>query len=301
MPPGTLRRAALAFAAVLALVAGCSKATAQGTGGATADSAAPASGVPVTGQPSAAAPSTPARPAARAAPAHFSTLPPGASLPSDAQCSAWVRARPVKENKNVNRRFNQTTGQHVSGSMLSGDGATAARIIAPRVDGQFAGTTGQILRWAACKWGIDEDVVKAQAAIESWWRQTTQGDLGTDPTACPPGHPLGSGATAGKCAQSYGILQTRYPFMKQAWPAAERSTAMNADVAYAFWRSCFEGYETWLNTVERGRTYAKGDLWGCVGRWFSGRWHTADSESYIARVRDYLRQRIWEQPDFQEA
>jgi hypothetical protein len=36
-----------------------------------------------------------------------------------------------------------------------------------------------------------------------------KGDSGTDAAACPPGHGLGVDGTAGKCPQSYGILQTR--------------------------------------------------------------------------------------------
>jgi len=184
--------------------------------------------------------------------------------------------------------------------VFSGDDPRAGRLIAPRVDGQFTGTTKQILRWTACKWGIDEDLVFAQAAIESWWRQDTRGDYAADASACPPGHPLGADGKAGQCPQSYGILQNRYPYMKQAFPGAERSTAMNADVGYAVWRKCFEGYETWLNTVERGRDYARGDAWGCIGRWFSGRWHTQAGEDYVARVRDYLTRRVWEEANFQQ-
>ncbi len=74
---------------------------------------------------------------------------------------------------------------------------------------------------------------------------------------------------------------------------------MNADTAYAIWRSCFDGYETWLNTVEHVGTYQAGDEWGCVGRWFAGRWHTALAQQYIRFVKKYLRERIWTQPDFQ--
>ena len=62
--------------------------------------------------------------------------------------------------------------------------------------------------------------------------------------------------------------------------------------------NCFEGNETWLNTVDRGRDYAAGDLWGCVGMWFSGRWYTQPAVDYIAAVQDWLNQRIWETPDF---
>jgi hypothetical protein len=237
---------------------------------------------------------TSSRPAAPA-PRHFGTLKPGATLPSGRQCATWVRAQPTKENKGVNRSYNRTTGQRIDGSML-GSGTS----LAARVDGQFTGSTEDILRWAACKWGIDEDIVKAQAAIESWWRQTTLGDFGTDANACPAGHGLGVDGQSGQCPQSYGILQDRYPYMKSAFPGSMRSTAMNADVTYAIWRNCFEGNETWLNTVERGTQYAPGDAWGCVGRWFSGRWHTTASEQYIGRVKDYLRQRIWETPNFQQ-
>jgi autotransporter family porin len=75
---------------------------------------------------------------------------------------------------------------------------------------------------------------------------------------------------------------------------------MNADTAYAIWRTCYDGYETWLNTVQHVGTYRAGDVWGCVGRWFAGRWHTGPAQQYIAKVRLYLRERIWTQRDFQQ-
>jgi autotransporter family porin len=258
----------------------------------------PASATPIRVAPTRTAKPTPTP--APAAPARFTTKGPGAKLPSGAQCATWVRSRPYKENKGVNRAPNKRTGHHVGGSFFSGDSAKANSSIAPRVDGQFTGTTGQILRWAACKWGIDEDIVFAQAAIESWWRQDTLGDWTTDASRCAPGRGLGQDGKDGQCPESFGILQNRYPYEQSAWPGIATSTAMNADLAYAIWRTCFEGYEGWLNTVERGRDYRAGDAWGCIGRWFSGRWHTQPGEDYVKRVRDYLDQRIWETPDFQE-
>ena len=251
-----------------------------------------------TGSPTARPLTTSTRPTS--IPSRFATRPPGAGLPSGSQCAAWVNARPRKENKGVNRRYNQATGQRVDPRMFSGNDPRAAQRPAPRIDGRFTGTTEEVLRWAACKWGVDEDLVKAQAAIESWWRQDTKGDFGTDPDRCPPGHGLGVDGRPGQCPESYGILQNRYPYMASAFPGAVDSTAMSADLAYGIWRMCFEGYETWLNTVERGQRYRAGDAWGCVGRWFSGRWHTEAGEQYVARVRDYLRQRIWEKSHFQQ-
>ena len=236
-----------------------------------------------------------------AVPVRFRTLPPGASLPSGARCAAWVRARPLPERKGMNRAANQTTG-HRLGPGFFDPSATDPRAadLAARVDGAFTGTTEEILRWAACKWGVDEDLVRAQAAAESWWRQTTRGDWSGEGAACPPGHRLGADGRPGECPQSYGILQNRYPYERSAWPGINQSTAMNADTAYAVWRACFEGYERWLNDVERGRPYVAGDAKGCAGRWFSGRWHTRPAEDYIRKVDGYLRDRVWEQPDFQE-
>ncbi len=97
------------------------------------------------------------------------------------------------------------------------------------------------------------------------------------------------------CPESFGILQNRYPYEQSSWPGIGNSTAFNADTAYAEMRACYEGYEWWL-----GSQYKAGDLWGCIGRWFAGRWHTSDAEGYISRVKGYLNQRIWETPNFQE-
>jgi hypothetical protein len=238
-----------------------------------------------------------ARPA-EPAPEHFATLRPGATLPSGSQCATWVRARPTAENRRMNLLANATTGHHV-GPDIYDDSRSDSRI-APRVDGAFTGSTKDILRWAACKWGIDEDVVFAQAAQESWWKQTVLGDYSTDPARCAPGHGIGADDRAGQCPESFGILQDRHPYQKSAWPGVLRSTAMNADLAYSIWRGCFEGWEGWLNTEERGQPYAKGDLWGCVGRWLSGRWHTAESEDYIGLVKGLKAQRIWETAEFRQ-
>jgi hypothetical protein len=86
----------------------------------------------------------------------------------------------------------------------------------------------------------------------------------------------------------------------RTWPSIYYSTSFNADLAYAEWRSCYEGYEWWLNNVEHGSQYAAGDAWGCMGRWFAGRWHTAPADDYISKVKNYLSTRVWETSSFQE-
>ena len=196
---------------------------------------------------------------------HFATLPPGAALPSDATCAAAVK--PVAEQRQSNNAPNHTTGT-LSGGALN----------LPGVTGNFTGTTDEIIQWAACKWGIDEDIARAQIAKESWWRQDAVGDNG----------------------ESFGLGQVRVPYHGDAFANnnAGKSSAYNVDYTYYKWRSCYDGKEQWLNTIG-GLPYAAGDVWGCLGLWFSGRWHTPGANDYIAAVQDYLNQRIWLTPNFQ--
>ncbi len=235
------------------------------------------------------------------APKYFTTLPPGSVLPSDAECAAMIKAR--AENKASNLIYNATPGSQRLAVDFFDPYSTDPRansIIAARVTGSYTGTTDQILQWVACKWGVDEDMVRAQAAVESWWRQDTLGDWTTDASRCAPGHGLGVDGRPGECPESFGILQNRYPYEQSAWPGIGNSTSFNADTAYGIWRACYEGYEWWLNDVDRGWDYGPGDAWGCMGRWFAGRWHTDAAEYYISRVWEYYDMRIWEQSYFQE-
>ena len=213
--------------------------------------------------------------------AHFGTLPVGAALPSDATCAAAVR--PTAEIRPDNVQANHTVGI----------GSTTDN---PRVTGNFTGTTDEIIQWAACKWGIDEDVVRAQIAKESAWHQNAKGDLNNDQSTCYPALRTASGP----CPESIGLGQVRFLYSGAAFSNgnAVNSSAYNLDFTYSQWRACFDGQKTWVNTVERGAQYAAGDMWGCVGLWFAGRWYTDPAKTYIAAVQSYLNQRVWDTPNF---
>jgi autotransporter family porin len=211
----------------------------------------------------------------------FTTLPPGSTLPSEADCAARVQRsswEPRPDNATANNTNVYAQGHQLTGSYLNQYGYEQ------RVTGNFTGTTDEILQWVACKWGIDEDIVRAQAVIEGYWHQSTLGDCngGTVPE------------THG--CQSVGILQVKDadvpPTHPGTWPYAYESTAFNADYTYGVWRACFEGNETWLDNG-----YHAGDIWGCVGRWFSGNWYIS-SQSYIAGVKNHLAHKTWLQPGF---
>jgi soluble lytic murein transglycosylase-like protein len=143
-----------------------------------------------------------------------------------------------------------------------------------RVTGEYRGTTDEIIQWAAYKWGFSPDVLRAVAAIESRWKMGVVGDDG----------------------QSFGIMQVkRGPHC--CFPATRRSTAFNLDYYAAYLRAVYDGRMRWLNSVERGERYRRGDLWGSVGAWYSGRWHYGTGD-YIRRVKDTIRQRVWRRSGF---
>ena len=207
----------------------------------------------------------------------------GGALPSDGDCAARVRRS--GEVRPGNAAYNATTWGPWSGEF-------------PRATGNFTGSTDDIIQWAACKWGFDENTLRAQVAKESYWTQTNLGDWTTNPNNCPPGHPIGADGRAGQCPESVGLMQVRTPYFRDSIEGSLKSSAYNLDIALSVWRRCYEGGETWLNDVERGRQYGPGDAWGCIGRWFSGRWYTQPSTDYIAAVQDYLNRQIWTDPGF---
>ncbi|HSJ90537.1 MAG TPA: hypothetical protein VK917_00620, partial [Ilumatobacter sp.] len=172
---------------------------------------------PSTTTPSTTAPTTTGR---------VATLPVGAALPSGEECASRVRPtaeiRPENAAPNANR-----------GSRANANTSTAWTGFA-RVDGAFSGTTDEIIQWAACKWGIDEDIARAQLWTESTWLMSTNGDGG----------------------DSFGLGQVRVPYHGSRPSSgnsgafendnAVRSTAYNVDYTYAVWRGCFEGNYNWL-------------------------------------------------------
>ena len=170
------------------------------------------------------------------------------------------------------------------------------------MDGNFVGSTDEILQWVACKWGLNEDIVRAQTIRESYWFQETGGDKTSNLDSCAPAY-----RQYNPCPESIGVLQVRWDYHRPAFEDNNsiRSTAYNADYTYSSWRACFEGEYMWLNNVEHGRVYPQANqfdqVWGCLGVWFSGRWYTAKALTYIANVQGDLAGRVWEQPWFATA
>ncbi|MGI9597453.1 MAG: hypothetical protein ACR2QK_14915, partial [Acidimicrobiales bacterium] len=187
--------------------------------------------------------------------------------------------------------YNSTRGQSVAGrTYLSTNTAIAANQFEQRVDGDYTGSTDEIIQWGACKWGFDEDHIRAQVYAESSWFAGQWGDCGQG--ARPETGGEGGCASVGPLqVKAAGMPRTDHPGL---WPIVANSTAMNIDYALAIKRLCYEGLESWLaDTADSGVPYRAGDEWGCVGRWFSGDWHDAGALRYVEAVKSLLSERKW--------
>ena len=173
---------------------------------------------------------------------------------------------------------------------------TNSDTIRRRITGNFTGTTNEILQWAACKWGIDVNIIRAEAVTESQWHQSQLGDNTTNQSLCPPGTWNGS-----SCYQSYGILQIKYTYFQTEWPMSRNDTAFNADFVYGWLRNCFEGTADYLyqsTPVSGYPHYHAGDIWGCLGFWFSGTWYDQGAINYINVTKGHYSQKPWLLPGF---
>ena len=97
------------------------------------------------------------------------------------------------------------------------------------------------------------------------------------------------------CPTSFGIIQVRWYYHPavsssrasgSSYPAIRTSTAFNLDLELAEMRGCYDGRSTYLGNT-------RGDLWGCLGVWFSGSWHTSRGDGYASRVRNELAGKQW--------
>jgi hypothetical protein len=124
------------------------------------------------------------------------------------------------------------------------------------VDGQYTGTTEMIIRWAACKWGMDEDMIRAQATTEhgTWVQWNAGGDERRSIAQCQAGNNpdhnstnLWGYLTSNACFQSWSIWQTKVVYASPdagawtTWPVINESTAFAVDYRYASQRSCMNG------------------------------------------------------------
>ena len=231
---------------------------------------------------------------------YFKLLPVGsyASLPGDAAAGTRVH-RSAWEPRPANDRYNHTmpTARLRLRPEIVADKAYDPRwnrYVLHRITGHFTGTTDEIFQWAAAKWGLPDNLLRTIAYMESDWYQRNYGDYVHRRAECPPGF------THLPCPVTFGIVGTKSTSWPGIFPWNRESTAAAVDVLGGFLRGCYEGWVWWLRqhgNHSRGG-YHGGDLWGCVGAWYSGNWHDGPArghggESYSERAQYWFKERPW--------
>jgi hypothetical protein len=266
---------------------------------------------------------------------YFSLQPAGtwSRLPSGAECARLVHRsiwEPRPDNRKRNHIVPDANAVHRAfAARPLGSGGYDQRWdtwLLRRVDGQFTGTTDEIFQWGACKWGLSDDMVRAIADEESTWYQYLVypsercvsfygcGDFFESSSAASKvfcdaiaryGHDYQRDYGSGLCPQTFSIVGIK-SWQAPSWgrmpdnqngtfPFARDSTAFGVDYIGSYLRGCYEGWIHWLR--EEGN-YGSGDIWGCVGSWYSGDWHSSGAESYNNRVRSDLNRHTWLQRDW---
>jgi hypothetical protein len=156
---------------------------------------------------------------------------------------------------------NQTKPNASQLAYYAGDGYRSSGMDPPytwmkMVDGQYTGTTEMIIRWAACKWGMDEDMIRAQATTEyeTWVQWNAGGDQRQSISQCQAGNNPDHNSTNlwgylvyQACYQSWSVWQTKVVYSSpnlgawSTWPAINESTAFAVDYRYGSQRSCMNG------------------------------------------------------------
>jgi hypothetical protein len=127
-------------------------------------------------------------------------------------------------------------------------------------------TTDDIIQWAAHKWGIDEDILRAQCCSETDWDHNLAGDVANQ----------NSGDY-----RSDSLIQVKCSDWGRATrPLAQKSIGFALDYYGSHYRDIYDGRSSysWLADYpnEDGLTYpdppSDGYVWAVLGVWFSGRW-----------------------------
>jgi hypothetical protein len=226
-----------------------------------------------------------------------------ARLPDDKAAAAMVH-RTGWEPRPGNYSYNHTEPAHLALRRVS-RAADAYdplwnKYVLGRITGHYTGTTDEIFEWAAAKWGLPDNLIRAIAYQESNWRQSNYGDFVRDRAACP------GGFRRTPCPVTFGIVGTKSTSWPGLYPWNRDSTAAAVDALGGWLRGCYEGWVWWLR--QHGNrshgVYRAGNLWGCVGAWYSGNWLDGSpstprsGENYMRLVRHWYVTRPWLQPGF---
>ena len=164
-------------------------------------------------------------------------------------------------------------------------------------------STDDLIQWAAHKWGIPEDWLRAEFVQESYWNQF---QLGDQASASPRGYRLypSQARVPGSydVYESLGLTQVKWipdgSVGAGTEPLRWESTAFNLDYQAATVRSYYDN-PAGARSSWGDRSYVPCDAWKSIGGWFEPYpWGNSGQQIYIGEVRQRLAGRDWTTSDF---
>jgi hypothetical protein len=217
----------------------------------------------------------------------------------DAQAAAYVRRSGENHPENVRRNAAAPTKRQLRRFRRARDaaGRTPAQFnpnfawvtaAAPRYGLR---STDDLIEWAAYKWGIPENFVRAQMVMESGWSMRHRGDRRDWPEPVAHRYPALAVIDADSVWESLGIAQIRWrhtvPWNPGVEPLRWRSTAFALDYSQALVRYYFDGSCDWC-----GPGYVAGNPDGAYRLYVSGTWN--EGQWYADGVRRNAASKPWE-------
>jgi hypothetical protein len=164
-------------------------------------------------------------------------------------------------------------------------------------DGIRNPSTDDLIQWAAHKWGIPENWLRAEYVQESYWSSYQLGDEETVSQALSRQYPPQARASGHRVYQSLGITQVRWDpqgdFGAGTDPLRWESMAFNVDYQAAMVRFYYDN-PSGARTAWGDSTYEPCDKWHSIGAWFSAYpWGNGGQTVYIHKVQANLANSTW--------
>jgi hypothetical protein len=170
-------------------------------------------------------------------------------------------------------------------------------------DGMPHPSTDDLIQWAAHKWGIPENWLRAEYVVESYWNHFNLGDDTRVSSRWYHLYPYQSRIPhTSNVYQSLGIAQVRWTPDGSLGPGTEplrwESTAFNVDEQAARVRFYYDN-PSGARSSWGDPTYVPCQAWRSIGAWYSPYpWGNAGQADYITTVRADLDGRQWASPSF---
>jgi hypothetical protein len=170
-------------------------------------------------------------------------------------------------------------------------------------DGLRDPSTDDLIQWAAQKWGIPENWLRAEYVQESYWSSYQLGDEETVSPAEYRQYPLQARVPGQlRVFQSLGITQVRWDPRGDVGAGTEplrwESMAFNVDYQAAMVRFYYDNPDG-ARSAWGDSTYRPCEKWKSIGAWFNSYpWGNAGQTSYIHDVQGHLADSQWRSGTF---